>query len=137
MKGPVDPRGLQGLFGILTMPEFRLQRCKVRDDRIVPTKEAAQTLTWPELKALLAPTGDKDEIRALGMLRLNGFVGRIQHSRTGAPVIFYLQNQDNSNKIGWLTKNDPGWPKRLQEVYRVEFIKWDGQLVEPTSSSEG
>jgi hypothetical protein len=112
------------------MASFVLQPCKIRENRLVPTKDEAVTLSWDDFCKRLAPSRSlraKSNLRRAGT---NAFIGLLRNAQTQEPCNFILQNQDRSGSIEWLLKQDPSFSNRLLEVYRVESAEWDIKLEE-------
>lgn len=111
------------------MASFRLQLCKLREKWLVPTKDPAIVLSWPELCAKLAPSKDERALKALRLLQIGAFVGL--SSRSGnVPSNFVLLNPDRSGSVKRVLSQDPTFATRLLEVYLVEEAQWDSKITE-------
>jgi hypothetical protein len=112
---------------------FRLQPCKLREQWLVPSKEPAFVLSWPELCAKLAPSKDERALRALQLIQIGSYVGLVSRPPkmvAGPPSNFVLLNHDRSGNLGAVLSKDPTLGPRLVEVYRVEEVQWDARVVE-------
>lgn len=119
------------------MAKFRLQLSKIRRDRIVPVKGEAQIeMTMEELVETVVPrksTGDwraqrlrRMQMAKLRLLEPSSYVGVMVSRKTGRPTTFFLMNPDRSNRIGWRLQQDPQFPSRVEVLYKVESVNWEG-----------
>jgi len=118
------------------MAKFVLQPCKIRGDRVVPTKDPPVELDGRQLIAKLAPNRLPHNLLRLRQARLGSFIGRCKGSRSGREVLFTVWNPDRSNKIGWLLKQDAAFPDRLIEIYRLVEADWGSRFVEADSGKK-
>jgi len=112
------------------MSRFVLQPCRIREDRVVPTKDEPVVLDAKELITKFAPNRVPKEKLAVRMARLGSFLGLCKGSRSGRTVPFIIWNPDRSNKIRWLLKQDEAFPDRLLEIYRLQEVDWGSSVEE-------
>lgn len=112
------------------MARFILQQCKLRDYSFVPTSDDPLTLTWPELKGKLSPTGSHRSLLNLRRGRIGHYLGLIKDKTSGKPINFLLVNSGHPYQIKLTLKNDPTISERLIEIYRIVLAEWDDSCVE-------
>ena len=116
------------------MARFVLQKCKLREHRLVPLKdEPPITLNWRELCKLLAPSRDVRALRVLQQLQTNSFVGLVAlpGSKPGTPPgNFVMTNPDLSGDLSRVLGRDASFAARLSVVYRVDDVEWDAKVTE-------
>jgi len=118
------------------MSRFVLQPCKIREDRVVPTKDDPIILNAKKLVAKFVPSGNRIECLKLRQARIGSYVGRAKGSRTGKEVLFIIWNEDRSNKIRWILKRDEAFPDRLLEIYRLNEVDWGSRFEEKESGKK-
>lgn len=118
------------------MANFLLQPCKIRENRFVPTKDEAVAFDWADLCTRLAPSESVKAKSSLRRAESQGFIGLTRHEASGESCTFVFCNQDRSNSIDWLIKQDPSFPGRVLEVYRVESIDWEEIQLEERGTSK-
>lgn len=111
-----------------------LQPCKIRENRIVPLKAERIDLRWHELVAKMAPNREPFELNTLAQLRLGSYVGVCRRSRGDGQTVFMLMNDDRSGFIDWILKKDETFASRVIEVYRVDALDSNAQIIETEAS---
>lgn len=110
------------------MARFVLQPCRLTKDRFVPTSDSSVEMGWKQLVERFWQSGAPAGLRNLAFLRPGSFIGL---AKTGNKVSnFILQNDDRSGDIGRILKKDPGFVKRLTDVYRVEQVDRGSRVEE-------
>jgi hypothetical protein len=102
------------------MADFVLQPCRIRDKRIIPTKDDPVQWDWKQLRENLAPTDSPKARMVLKLISRQGYVLLVQPHPKGPITNIFLQNPDRSNKIDWLLRRQPTFPRRVVSVWRVE-----------------
>lgn len=131
-------------------PETRitLQKCRLRETRLVDTDDPAETLTWPQVVERFVPDRrDKDAARADALvvrrtLRVGVYAGLMLRDpvpegdnpeESSAPAVFFgAQPRAGSTDIGWLIQRDETIPRRIACVYRVVEAVWVASVVDLT-----
>ena len=112
------------------MASFILQPCRLRADRLVPTKDEVVTFEWEDLVERLAPSKSLQAKMTLRKLQKGAFIGTTRQAESQSPTNFLLVMPDRSGRIGGLIKQDPSFPERLLEVFQVQSVDWDDSLDE-------
>jgi len=119
---------------------FVLQPCKLRQDRLVPKKNASPIeLTWRELCEKLAPSRDVRALKGLYWLQPGSYVGLLRHPRNqkSPPVNFVFVGQGRTGVVSGLMAGDPTFVHRLLEVYRVDVAERETACSEPDGVVHG
>jgi len=103
---------------------------------VVRTDDEDLVLETGELVEKFAPSRNRQELAKLRSIRLGGFLGRAKSGRTGKEVVFFIWNQDRSNKLAFLLKADPAFPDRMREIYRVAEVDWGSRFEEIESGKK-
>ena len=120
------------------MAKIVLIPCKLRVDRLVPVKDGEPiTLTPVELmKKFRMDPANRVHQATMKMLSPLSYIGLTQHvSKPKELTHFYLKNLDLSNDVEWIQKKNPTWAERLQEVWLVDQVEWDAQVVREGAST--
>lgn len=110
------------------MSRYLLQKCHIRDGEFVSSKDTPQEFDWKQLHERFAPSGRREELMKLRLLRHHAYVG-LTNGRHGT-LNFVLVNPDMSGRIDWILSKDSSFEGRLIEVFRVEELDLDFSLVE-------
>lgn len=111
------------------MASFTMQRCRLRENKLVPMKEPPAEFSWEELLKRVAPSKSTKAKIQLRKMQTGAFVG-VTKTPQGETSNFLLLNTNRTGKIDWLLRQDPTFAARLVEVFRVESVKWDDKLEE-------
>lgn len=119
------------------MASFVLRRCKVRDNKFVVVRnEDPLTLSWEDLKTLICVAKTKEELRILGHLRAGIYIGRAAVSPDSPKEkMFAILNPPGSNSFEWLSTKDQTFGSRVRSVFVVEYVRWDGSVVESNTGA--
>jgi len=117
------------------MAKFFLQPCRLREDKLVPTKEPKVEFKWLDLVSRLAPSKSKNAQMVLRRMERGCFIGLVLNEQTKEAVNFLLLNPDRSGSVKALLRKDPSFERRLIEVFRVEDFAWDAKMEELGSAS--
>ena len=114
------------------MAQFVLKLCKLRDDRLVPVKDAEnEEVTWRELVAKLAPSASFKALRTLYYIQRGAYLGLLKHPKDPTKEVnFCFMAQDRSGVITEVLKRDATFASRLTKVYQVVEVARGAQLVE-------
>lgn len=118
------------------MATFRLQKCHLRQDRLVPTKDEPVSVSWEDLLNRVAPSKSRNAKLQLRTMKRGTFVGLTKSPDAKERCNFLLHNTNNTGKIDWLLKKDPSFATRLLEVYRIESFTWDSKIEEAGARDE-
>jgi len=84
-------------------------------------------------KFLMDPQNKRDQA-TMRLLSLNSYIGLVRREAKPGFTHFYLKNLDLSNDVEWIQKKNPTWADRLQEVWLVNRVEWDAQVVREGAS---
>jgi hypothetical protein len=117
------------------MARFVLKRCKIRNEKLVVIRtEDPLDLDWEGIKTLIScAPGDA---KLLGSIRPGAFLGVISDRTTGKDKPFMIYNFNKSNNIEWLDSKDQTFKDRVKSVFVVEYVRWDGNVVESSQRPE-
>lgn len=119
------------------MAEFVLQPCKVRENRLVPVKDAdLLRVDFAGLASLVIPASPalqyRSQLAKLILLRAGAFVGQTtMGTRSG---LFLLLNADRSNKLNMA--KDRRFADRITCAYKVISADW-GEAIREMGVSGG
>ena len=112
------------------MSRFVLKPCRLRDDKLVPEKDAELiTMTWRELARKLAPSNRIEALRTLSYVQLGAYVGLLSRGDL-APSNFCFVAQDRSGNVSTILKRSPSFARDLREVYQVVEVDRGTAMVE-------
>lgn len=108
------------------MSRYVLQKCRIRDNRIVPQRDCeTEVLDWAQLKQRVG-CADINTSKMLYGLRRGDYVGT--RTRAGKSNVFAVAK--TSGHIDWLLKQLPDFPDTVLELYRVEEVVLDTSIRE-------
>lgn len=118
------------------MARYVLQPCKLREDRLVPIKNAGPVeFTWRELVERLAPSRTDKALKGLYFLQPGSYVGLLKHphprKRESVVVNFVYVGQGRTGLLSGPLAQDPSFASRIIEVFRVERAERDTRVSEP------
>lgn len=114
------------------MAEIVLQPFRHRAGKLAPDRRKEPLVLTPaELFEMFSlNTRDKlDQIR-IHHLRAGAYVGISLGRTSKQPTCFVFESADGSPSYAWILSKDPGFEDRIQEVYKVEKVLWDGKIEE-------
>jgi hypothetical protein len=120
------------------MAKIHLIPCKLRADRLVPVKEGEVLVLTPTelMKKFRMDPANRLHQATMKLLSPLSYIGLTQHVLRPKEVThFYLKNLDLSNDVEWIQKKNPTWSERLQEVWMVDKVEWDAQVVREGAST--
>ena len=119
------------------MARFVLMPCKLREDRLVPIKDAeVEEVTWRELVAKLAPSASIKALRTLYYIQRGAYLGLLKHPRNAEKEVnFCFVAQDRSGSVSEVLRRDPSFGRRLTTVYQVVEADRGAQLFEQGPSN--
>lgn len=94
------------------------------------TRAGPLEFSWDDLVRRLAPSKSTRAKQQLRSVRTGAFIGVTENAQTKEKCNFVLLNTNRTGKIDWLLKQDPTFPRRLVEVFRVDAVSWDDKLQE-------
>lgn len=118
-------------------PRIVLQRCKLRDTRVVPDADAPpMDLTWDKLASIYVTTADSGLRRShLAVLRRAVVLGALLLlvKQDGGEVFLSVQPRAGSNDIRWFLSQRPeGFADSISAIHRVELAEWPVALQDTT-----
>ena len=122
------------------MARFTLQSCTMLHGKFVSDESESEEMGMTGLKQRLIPNCpvdanhmDMDQRKTLYTIRAlkpGAYVGLSKSKESGRPISFYFLNDSRSNNVKWVLDQDPTFPDRLLEVYRVDAVDWGSQFSE-------
>ena len=106
-----------------------LQPYKIRETKLVIKDEVPLTLTWEELKKLLAPSNTKTALLLLRKIKISSFVGLLKKQNGTLTNFLYVPN-DTKEKIAPLVKQLPDVITRLDSLYKVISVDFGSRFKE-------
>jgi len=126
------------------MMKFVLQPCKMRGSRFAPKKNVEpEEFDWTQLRARLIPKNLEGTRlhQALNNLRgmvVNSFIGTVKSSKDGEDISFFFCNRDATDPdASWVVDQDPTFPERIIEVFRVIEVQWGNKFQEAEKAVRG
>jgi hypothetical protein len=115
----------------VTQATFTLRPCRIRENRIVPQKDAqAVVYPWRELVQKFAPSGTFAACANLQRLRTDYYIGLLQKPGQKVLANFVFLDTEHSGKLRDVIRKDPTFADRVVEIYRVEQLFWSGGVQE-------
>lgn len=114
-----------------TKTRFVLQPCRIREEKIVATKDDPLVLEVTDLFKTLVPSGLREERSLIRGARIGTYLGRCKGSVTGKDVLLVIYNNDGTNVIEWVLKRDPTLPDRVTSLFRLDAADWGSSFYEP------
>lgn len=131
-----------------TETRITLQKCRLRETRLVATGDPLETLTWPEVVERFVPDRrDKATAREHALivrktLRVGTYAGLLLQApveegqnpeESSAPAVFFgAVPRAGSADIGWLIQRDETVPRRIACIYRVVETVWAASVTDLT-----
>jgi hypothetical protein len=111
------------------MAEFVLYPARLRADRFVRVRGGEPlTLGWDELAARIVPSSNRFGLKLLRQLRGGSFVGT-RRCAQGVRA-FILGAAGHSTSIAEVLRQDPLFSDDVVEVFWVDRVQWDSQVLE-------
>ena len=117
------------------MASFVLQPCKLRDGRFVPRDSEPMRLDWTGLTKVVAPSRSPHSYQILLSMQADGYVGVIKGEDDGRLSTFFYMGPMRNGDFRSILKKDETIGDRIDSVYRVDEVKWDGKTEEYPSQA--
>jgi hypothetical protein len=109
---------------------YILQRCKLRNDRVVPLKEEAQVWSWGRLLEHFVPARRVHEAKRLLAIRVGSYIA-LGPSRFGGVAAVVVNVPDQTNSLRFFLRKQPHLVDAIQEIWWVRDVLGSSRIEEP------